>query len=112
MNNIMISINLDTGAVDVNNPSATGNTEAKPNVFRAESKYLALKILDAGLIDSLCGVEYDEKSKRKVFVFDNNQDVKDVYLKWFQDRKIEKQHEYEARKTKRSAMHTEEGTAQ
>ena len=64
MNNITISINLDTGAVDVSKPTATGNVtnnKVETETFTVESKYLLYKLSDAGLLESLVSVERSDK---------------------------------------------------
>lgn len=119
MNNITISINLDTGAVDVDNHSAIGNvssnkSEVKPetNVFKCRNIMLAYKILDAGFLENLVAVEYDEKMKRNLYVFTDTPDVHDVYMKFFENSKAEKQKRYQERMAKKAENQIEEGAAQ
>lgn len=116
MGKVTISIDLDNGNVKVDNPSATGNvsnnkSEVKPeaNVFRCRNIMLAYKILDAGFLESLVAVEYDEKMKRNLYVFADTPDVHDVYMKFFENSKLEKHKRYQERMAAKNSKQVEEG---
>lgn len=116
---ITISMDLDTGTVDVSNPSANGSatsnkfdTKPEADTFTVESKYLLYKLADAGLLESLAAVEYSPKLKRNVWRFQNTDFVKEVCAKFFAEVKAEKQKRYQERMAKKVENQIEEGAAQ
>ena len=116
MNNITISINLDTGAVDVNNPSAIGRTTNNKVEDKSDektcvvfSRYLLYKLADAGLLESLVAVEFSDRLKRNVWRFQNTEFVKEVCAKFFAEVKAEKQKHYQERMAAKNSKQVEEG---
>ena len=105
---ITIAIDLDSGTVDVSNPSATGNVsnsnkaEAKSNEETCVilSKYCLYRLADAGLLESLVAVEYSNKLKHNVWRFIKSKDVVEVFDKYVAERRTEKQDEYKKRMAK------------
>lgn len=116
---VTISVDLDNGAVDVNNPSVTGSTTNNKVEDKSDektcvvfSRYLLYKLADAGLLESLVAVEFSDRLKRNVWRFQNTEFVKEVCAKFFAEVKAEKQKHYQERMAKKSENQTEEGAAQ
>lgn len=116
MGKVTITIDLDNGTVNVDNPSAMGNVssdkaevKSEANVFKCRNIVLAYKILDAGLLESLVAVEYDKKLKRNLYVFTDTPDVHDVYMKFFEDSKAEKKKRYQEYMAAKNSKQAEEG---
>jgi hypothetical protein len=104
MKNINISISFDgnepiVNSVTTNVPSGSKAPEA--GVFTATSEILTYKLLDMGYLKYLLSVGTDEKTKRKTYTFEDNDETKEVYEKFFADIKADRQKRYQERTAKK-----------